>query len=103
MTVPIAIIGMSVRAAGVDTLVLGCTHYPLLSGVIQLAIGDEVALVSSAEETSKDVLRVLTEGDMLNDGTAAPTHIFESTGDPDTFDALARRFLAPPVHAVGRD
>ena len=59
--------------------------------------------VSSAEETSKDVLRVLTEGDMLNDGTSAPTHIFESTGDPDTFDALARRFLAPPVHAVGRD
>ena len=91
------------REAGVDTLVLGCTHYPLLSGVIQLAVGDEVALVSSAEETAKDVLRVLTEGDMLNDGTSAPTHIFESTGDPDTFDALARRFLAPPVHAVGRD
>ena len=91
------------REAGVDTLVLGCTHYPLLSGVIQLAVGDEVALVSSAEETSKDVLRVLTEGDMLNDGTSAPTHLFESTGDPDTFDALARRFLAPPVHAVGRD
>lgn len=91
------------READVDTLVLGCTHYPLLSGVIQLAIGDEVALVSSAEETSKDVLRVLTERNMLNDGTSAPTHIFESTGDPDTFDALARRFLAPPVHAVGRD
>lgn len=91
------------READVDTLVLGCTHYPLLSGVIQLAIGDEVALVSSAEETSKDVLRVLTEGDMLNDGTAAPTHIFESTGDPDTFDELARRFLAPPVHAIGRN
>lgn len=91
------------REAGVDTLVLGCTHYPLLSGVIQLAIGDEVALVSSAEETSKDVLRVLTERNMLNDATAAPTHIFESTGDPDTFDELARRFLAPPVHAIGRN
>ena len=90
------------READVDTLVLGCTHYPLLSGVIQLAIGDEVTLVSSAEETSKDVLRVLTERDMLNDASSAPTHIFESTGDPDTFDALARRFLAPPVHAVGR-
>ncbi|MCG7237049.1 glutamate racemase [Corynebacterium sp. ACRQP] len=91
------------READVDTLVLGCTHYPLLSGVIQLAIGDEVALVSSAEETSKDVLRVLTERNMLNDATAAPTHIFESTGDPDTFDELARRFLAPPVHAIGRN
>ena len=82
---------------------LGCTHYPLLSGVIQLAVGDQVALVSSAEETSKDVLRVLTESDLLADDTLTPTHIFESTGDPERFDALARRFLAPPVHAVGRD
>ena len=90
------------REAGVDTLVLGCTHYPLLSGVIQIAVGDEVTLVSSAEETSKDVLRVLTEREMLHSEDSTPTHIFESTGDPDTFDALARRFLAPPVRAVGR-
>ena len=46
---------------------------------------------------------MLTEGDMLHDAVTAPTHIFESTGDPERFDALARRFLAPPVHAVGRD
>lgn len=91
------------REAGVDTLVLGCTHYPLLSGVIQLAIGDDVTLVSSAEETSKDVLRVLTENEMLHDAATPPTYVFESTGDPDTFDALARRFLAPPVRAVGRE
>ena len=90
------------REAGVDTLVLGCTHYPLLSGVIQLAVGDQVALVSSAEETSKDVLRVLTENDLLADDTSTPTHIFESTGDPETFDTLSRRFLGPEVHAVGR-
>ncbi|HEY5841659.1 MAG TPA: glutamate racemase, partial [Mycobacterium sp.] len=51
--------------AGVDTLVLGCTHYPLLSGLIQLAMGDNVTLVSSAEETAKDLLRVLTERDLL--------------------------------------
>ena len=89
------------REAGVDTLVLGCTHYPLLSGVIQLAVGDDVTLVSSAEETSKDVLRVLTESDLLSDDTTAPIRIFESTGDPGTFDELARRFLGPQVHAVG--
>ena len=53
------------QQAGVDTLVLGCTHYPLLSGLIQLAMGDNVTLVSSAEETAKDLLRVLTERDLL--------------------------------------
>lgn len=93
------------QAAGVDTLVLGCTHYPLLSGVIQLAIGEQVTLVSSAEETSKDVLRVLTERDMLAPPQAesgrAPERVFASTGDPVVFDRLAARFLGPQVRAVG--
>ena len=93
------------QAAGVDTLVLGCTHYPLLSGVIQLAIGEQVTLVSSAEETSKDVLRVLTERDMLAPSQAesgrAPERVFASTGDPVVFDRLAARFLGPQVRAVG--
>ena len=88
-----------------DTLVLGCTHYPLLSGVIQLAMGDHVTLVNSAEETSKDVLRILTERDMLADPVAltgnAPTRVFESTGDPEVFDKLAERIIGPRVHAVG--
>lgn len=88
------------QAAGVDTLVLGCTHYPLLSGVIQLAIGDEVTLVSSAEETAKDVLRILTERDMFADADHAPTRVFESTGDPETFNRLGARFLGPAVAAV---
>lgn len=94
------------QAAGVDTLVLGCTHYPLLTGVIQLAIGEHVTLVNSAEETSKDVLRVLTELDLLAPpvgapGHVAPTRTFESTGDPAMFDALAERIVGPRVHAVG--
>ncbi len=54
------------QRADVDTLVLGCTHYPLLSGLIQLAMGDAVTLVSSAEETAKELLRVLTERDLLH-------------------------------------
>ncbi|MCT1426059.1 glutamate racemase [Corynebacterium sanguinis] len=94
------------QAAGVDTLVLGCTHYPLLSGIIQLAMGDNVTLVSSAEETAKDVLRVLTERDLLapeGPDAPAPTRVFESTGDPETFNRLAERFLGPQIRAVGRD
>lgn len=88
------------QANGVDTLVLGCTHYPLLSGVIQLAMGDQVTLVSSAEETAKDVLRVLTENDLFSDVSNAATRVFESTGDPETFNRLAARFLGPRVEAT---
>src|SRR5699024_6771695 len=47
------------QRAEVDTLVLGCTHYPLLTGVLQIVMGQEVTLVSSAEETAKDLVRVL--------------------------------------------
>src|SRR5581483_510613 len=51
-----------IRTAGVDTLVLGCTHYPLLTGVISYVVGNAVTLVSSAEETAKDVYRALAGG-----------------------------------------
>jgi glutamate racemase len=91
------------QRADVDTLVLGCTHYPLLSGLIQLAMGDNVTLVSSAEETAKDLLRVLTELDLLHphpDGPTTPTRLFEATGDPEAFTALAGRFLGPVITGV---
>jgi glutamate racemase len=93
------------QRAEVDTVVLGCTHYPLLSGLIQLVMGDNVTLVSSAEETAKQVLRVLTETDLLRphpDGPDAPgpSRVFEATGDPDAFTKLAARFLGPAVVGV---
>jgi len=90
------------QRAGVDTLVLGCTHYPLLSGVLQLAIGPDVTLVSSAEETAKDVLRVLTEHDLLAERSLddPPAHSFHATGDADQFARLARRFLGPQLDGV---
>ena len=93
------------QRAGVDTLVLGCTHYPLLSGLIQLAMGEAVALVSSAEETAKELLRVLTELDLLHPhpnrpDVASPLRVFEATGDPAAFLALAARFLGPAVTGV---
>jgi glutamate racemase len=89
------------QRAGVDTLVLGCTHYPLLSGLIQLALGDHVTLVSSAEETAKELLRVLTGADLLHPHDAAPaTRLFEATGAPEAFTALAVRFLGPAITGV---
>ncbi|MBA3367185.1 MAG: glutamate racemase [Geodermatophilaceae bacterium] len=104
------------QRAEVDTLVLGCTHYPMLTGAISHVMGDGVTLVSSAEETAKDVFRVLTDEGLLRDG-ADPSgeredrdpsadavslgeHRFFSTGDADTFHRLAERFLGPAVGPI---
>jgi glutamate racemase len=87
--------------ADVDTLVLGCTHYPLLTGVISYVMGNGVSLVSSAEETAKDLYRVLVEGSMLRSAsTQVPSHRFLATGDAKAFEGLARRFLGPEVGSV---
>ena len=91
----------SMIEADVDTLVLGCTHYPLLTGVISYVMGNEVSLVSSAEETAKDLYRVLVEQNLLRAPSNTPaTHKFLATGDAKAFENLARRFLGPEVGSV---
>ena len=91
----------SVMDAKVDTLVLGCTHYPLLTGVISYVMGEGVTLVSSAEETAKDLYRTLVEKNLLRgQQETAPTHKFLATGDAKDFESLARRFLGPEVTRV---
>jgi glutamate racemase len=90
-----------VMEAKVDTLVLGCTHYPLLTGVISYVMGEGVTLVSSAEETAKDLYRTLVENNLLRDARGgSPTHKFLATGDAKAFESLARRFLGPEVTRV---
>lgn len=87
--------------ADIDTLVLGCTHYPLLTGVISYVMENDVSLVSSAEETAKDLYRVLVENNLLRGGSESPsTHKFLATGDARAFELLARRFLGPEVGSV---
>jgi glutamate racemase len=89
------------QSAVVDTVVLGCTHYPLLAGVLQIVLGPDVTLVSSAEETAKDVVRVLMSNDLAREpGDAPPAHEFLATGDPEPFRRLGRRFLGPEIGAV---
>ncbi|HEY0357227.1 MAG TPA: glutamate racemase [Mycobacteriales bacterium] len=89
------------QRAEIDTLVLGCTHYPLLAGVIGLVMGDGVTLVSSADETAKDVYRALTRLDLLRPEDAPPPrHRFLATGDAAPFGRLGRRFLGPELGAV---
>ncbi|MGG5171632.1 glutamate racemase [Pseudarthrobacter sp. J1738] len=88
------------KAAQVDTVVLGCTHYPLLTGVISYVMGEDVTLVSSAEETAKDVYRALVSHDLQRTSPEPPQHSFIATGDAASFERLARRFLGPEVLSV---
>jgi glutamate racemase len=81
------------KEAGIDTLILGCTHYPLLSGLLQLELGPDVVLVSSAEETAKDVYATLLREGLARVGSEPARHEFLSTGDPERFSELAELFL----------
>lgn len=89
-----------VKAADVDTLVLGCTHYPLLTGALSYVMGENVTLVSSAEETAKDVYRTLVAHNLLRTDSTKPSLRFQATGDAESFAKLARRFLGPEVQSV---
>lgn len=88
------------QEAGVDTVVLGCTHYPLLTGVLSYVLGEDVTLVTSSEETAKDLFRALMAQDLQRPAGSAPQHEFVATGDPESFQGLARRFLGPEVAVV---
>ncbi|WP_238383434.1 MULTISPECIES: glutamate racemase [unclassified Nocardioides] len=81
---------------GVDTLILGCTHYPLLTGVISLVMGDNVTLVSSAEECAKDVYKMLVQTDLIRP-SGEPAYSFLTTGAPGEFETIGRRFLGPEM------
>lgn len=89
-------------AEHIDTLVLGCTHYPFLRGAISQVMGPDVALVSSDLETAGEVYRVLTERGLLRDPTAGdPVIRYEATGaDTAAFVELARRMLGIGIDEV---
>ena len=104
------VLSMWFLAVGLARIVIGIADYDVpgagmlvLNGVLSLVLGDDVTLVSSAEETAKDVYRVLTNADLLRDEDAPePEHAFLATGDPEPFARLGRRFLGPEVGAVLR-
>lgn len=88
------------KEEGVDTLILGCTHYPLLAGVIRYVMGDGVVLVSSAEATANEVYATLLEEDMLTGSDEAGRHKFISSGEQGLFTELGQRFLGPEFKTV---
>jgi len=83
---------------GVDTLVLGCTHYPLLKGVIAEVVGPDVALVDSAEATAQAVVALLTRQGLLAPANGpAPSHAYYVTDVPERFTEVGARFLGRPI------
>ncbi len=89
------------RRADIDTLVLGCTHYPFLEGAISYVMGPDVSLVSSDTETAKDVYRELVTRGLLSSSLAPGAHVYEATGDSaDQFISLAHRLMGREIRSV---
>jgi glutamate racemase len=90
------------KEAGCDTVILGCTHYPLLRPVFQRAFGRDVTLVFSADETAREVAEVLARKGVENERGRDGTYRFLTTGDPVLFRTLGERFLQLPLGDVER-
>jgi glutamate racemase len=88
------------RDAGVDTVILGCTHYPLVRPVLQRALGRRISVVSSGEAIASEVDARLREDGVANEEQRRGSYRFLATGDPDEFRRLGTRFLQLPIDAV---
>jgi glutamate racemase len=88
------------KAAGVDTVILGCTHYPLIRPILQRVFGRDVTLVFSAEETAREVAETLARKGIENERGREGAYRFLTTGDPSAFREMGRRFLQLPISEV---
>jgi glutamate racemase len=93
---------LPLKEAGVDTVILGCTHYPLISPVFERVFGRRTMLVFSAEETAREVAETLERKGIENDPVREGSVRFLTTGAPQEFRALGERFLQLPIAAVER-
>lgn len=88
------------KKAGVDTLIMGCTHYPLMSEVIQQVMGPEVRLISSAEETAREARDILQANDLFHrDNERVKRHRFFVSGPAKPFEEVAFKLLHKQVKA----
>jgi len=88
------------KDAGVDTVILGCTHYPLVRPIFQRVFGRDVTLIFSAEETAHEVAQTLARKGYENDSAREGAYRFLTTGDPEAFRAMGARFLQLPIADV---
>ncbi|MFA9558647.1 glutamate racemase [Evansella sp. AB-rgal1] len=77
----------------IDSLILGCTHYPLLAPLIQEIAGEDVEIICSGDETAREVSALLYHQDLLYIGERTPSHLFYSTGSSNTFEQIAKQWL----------
>jgi glutamate racemase len=89
-----------IRDAKVDALLLGCTHYPFLARTISDAVGREVVLISSADETAFELRSLLSDRGMAKDSGSTGTHIWISSGDIDIFRVLGQQLMGPEIDRV---
>lgn len=88
------------KEAGIDTLILGCTHYPLMAGLIQQAVGPGVQLISSAEETAAEVKAILTTRELHNPLRCSdPGYRFFVSGSPGPFEEIGAKLLQRKIKA----
>jgi glutamate racemase len=90
------------KEAGVDTVILGCTHYPLIRPIFERVFGRDVTLVFSAEETAREVAETLARKGIENGGAREGAYRFLTTGDTELFRRLGERFLQLPLDGVER-
>jgi glutamate racemase len=88
------------KEASVDTVILGCTHYPLIRPIFQRVFGRDVTLVFSAEETAREVAETLARKRIENERGREGRYRFLTTGDPAAFREMGRRFLQLPIGEV---
>jgi glutamate racemase len=81
------------KTLNIDTLILGCTHYPLLKNVIGRVMGDSISLICSGSETAREVSTILYHGNQLNTGETNPKHKYYTTGSKDAFYKIASQWL----------
>jgi glutamate racemase len=84
------------KEAKVDTVILGCTHYPLLKNVIRQVLGARVTLIDSAKQVAIEVKKILSSENLLSTGKKA-SHKFYVSDNPEWFTGLAQRFLGKPI------
>jgi len=87
---------------GIDTLVLGCTHYPFLTKVIQEYVGPDVRLADPSCDTIEDLKKVFAEKDLFNEGTAAPVRSFYVNGNDESFYQVGRRLIGDTLDYVNK-
>ena len=85
------------RQYPIDSLILGCTHYPFLAEVIQEVIGPNINLISSADETAREVSTILHEKERLSRGAIVPVHQLFCSGDPKMFKSIALQWLGEHI------